>query len=210
MAAQADGTDGELGAARDSEPGLIRRRPLPGGRLLDIGVDTVRFPDGSIGELDLIRHPGAACVLPIRGSLSDPDPEVILLHQYRYAAGGYLYEVPAGIPLGPEESWDACALRELEEETGYRAASLHPLTRIYTTPGFTDEVIHLYAATDLEPGHPAQDADEFIEVVPMALSDALRLIATGELVDAKSICCLLYARTFLLGRDGESARAAGI
>lgn len=186
--------------------GRIARRSLPGSRLLDVGVDTVRFPDGSTGELDLIQHPGAACVLPIQGALSDPDPVVILVHQYRYAAGGYLYEVPAGIPEAPDEPWETCALRELEEETGYRAGRLHPLTRIFTTPGFTDEVIHLFAATELERGDAATDDDEFIEVVAMPLSRALDLIERGELIDGKSICCLLYAWAFLLKpaiRDSE-------
>ena len=171
---------------------------LPGTRILDVGVDTVRFPDGSTGELDLIRHPGASCVLPIHGDLTDPDPDVSLIHQYRYAAGGFIYEVPAGIPTGPDEPWDVCALRELEEETGYRAGRLHPLTRIFTTPGFTDEVIHLYAATALEPGSSDHDHDEFIEVVRMPFSKALDLIRTGQLLDAKSISCLLFAWTFLL------------
>ena len=112
-------------------------------------VDTVRFPDGSEGQLEMIRHVGASAVLPFVGALSDPDPDVLLVRQYRYASDGYLYEVPAGLLGGPEETWEECAHRELEEETGMRASRMTPLTRIYTTPGFTDEVIRLFVATDL-------------------------------------------------------------
>ncbi len=177
---------------------LIEREAVFDGRIVRLSVDTVRFPDGSTGTLELVRHPGASCVLPIFGDLGEPDPDVLLIHQYRYAGGGLMYEVPAGIPEGPSESWSACAHRELEEETGYRARTLHPLTRIYTTPGFTDEVIHLFAATGLSRGSPDHDADEFLEVVRVPFSRALELIRTGELVDAKSIACLLFAGAFLL------------
>ncbi len=183
------------------ESALVERRPVFEGRIVRLSVDTVRFPDGSTSELELIRHPGAACVLPFLGDLSDPDPDVLLIHQYRYAGGGFMYEVPAGMPQGPDESWDECARRELEEETGYRAGTLHPLTHIYTTPGFTDEVIHLYAATDLTKGAVNRDTDEFMEVRRMPISRALGLIREGELVDAKSIACILLARSFLMRRS---------
>ena len=76
---------------------------------MKLTVDTVRFPDGSEGDLEMIRHPGASAILPILGSLDDEDPEVVILRQFRYASGGYLYEVPAGLPQGPEESWEDCA-----------------------------------------------------------------------------------------------------
>jgi ADP-ribose pyrophosphatase len=163
-----------------------------------LSVDHIRFPDGSTGELELIRHPGAACVLPIFGDLSRPDPDVLLLRQYRYAGGGVMYEVPAGIPEGEDETWEACARRELEEETGFKAGTLHPLTHIYTTPGFTDEVIHLFAASDLSPGAVNRDDDEFIEVIRMPFSASLDLIRSGKLVDAKSMACLLFVNEFLL------------
>jgi len=199
MDEEARGSDLGLSRAPTHDAGaLLHRDPVFEGRVVRLSVDQVRFPDGSTGQLELIRHPGASCVLPIFGSLSEPDPDILLLRQYRYAGGGVMYEVPAGIPEGPDESWEACAHRELEEETGLRAGRLHPLTRIYTTPGFTDEVIHLFAGTDLSVGDVDRDDDEFIEVVRMPFSAAMELIRSGSLVDAKSMACLLYARAFLL------------
>ncbi|HEX9885102.1 MAG TPA: NUDIX hydrolase, partial [Longimicrobiales bacterium] len=126
--------------ARDGEPGTLATRAVYDGRIVRLAVDSVRFPDGSSGEMEMIRHPGASAVLPVMGGLDQADPEILLLRQYRYATGGYLYEVPAGLPDGPDEPWEDCARRELEEETGWKAGTLTPLTRIYTTPGFTDEV----------------------------------------------------------------------
>lgn len=194
--------DGEAlsgGAAGAPASGRLSSRPIFDGRIVKLSVDTVRFPDGSVGELEIIRHPGAAAVLPVLGSLPDPDPWVLLLRQYRYASGGALYEVPAGLPLGTEESWEECARRELLEETGYRAGRLQPLTRIYTTPGFTDEVIHLFLATELEKGESRRDADEFIELERMRFSEALELVRSSKLVDCKSVACILYASAFVIG-----------
>jgi ADP-ribose pyrophosphatase len=162
-------------------------------------VDTVRFPDGSTGELEMIRHSGAAAVLPLLDEGDGEEPQVVLIRQYRYATDGYIYEVPAGRPDAPGEEWELCARRELEEETGLRAGRLQRLTTIYTTPGFTDERIHLFLATELTEGAQSRDQDEFMEVVRMPLSEALALIRDGEIVDAKSICTLLYAAGFVLG-----------
>ena len=181
-------------------PGVVGREPIHDGRLLKISMDEVRFPDGTTGRLEMIQHPGASAILPFLDDPWSSDPRVVLIRQYRYATGGYIYEVPAGIPDVPGEPWEDCARRELEEETGYRAGQLRALTRIYTTPGFTDEVIHLFAAWDLEPGSESRDADEFIEVVELRISEALDLARKGELIDAKSLATLLFAQEFL--RDG--------
>ncbi|HEV2132452.1 MAG TPA: NUDIX hydrolase [Longimicrobiaceae bacterium] len=180
-------------------PGRIASRQIYDGRIVNLNVDTVRFPDGSTGELEMIRHSGAAAVLPLFAASDGEDPQVVLVKQYRYATNGYIYEVPAGRPDAPGEDWELCARRELEEETGLRAGKLQRLTTIYTTPGFTDERIHLFLATELTEGAHARDQDEFMEVVRMPLSDALALIRDGEIVDAKSICTLLYAAGFVLG-----------
>lgn len=181
------------------DTGRIARRPIHRGRVVDLSVDTVRFPDGSIGELEFIAHRGASCVLPVVGSPDEADPDILLLRQYRYAAGGPIWEVPAGLPDRADEPWSEVARRELEEETGWRAGRLVALTRIYTTPGFTDEVIRLWIAYDLEEGQRALDDDEFAEVVRLPFSRALQMVRDGEIIDAKSVATLLYAAHFVIG-----------
>jgi ADP-ribose pyrophosphatase len=186
--------------------GLVRSRTVHHGRIVHLSIDTVRFPDGTEGEMEMIRHSGAAAVLPVLGEPGDPDPEIVLVRQYRYASGGYLLEVPAGRPDEPGESWETCARRELEEETGLTAATLKPLTAIHTTPGFTDETIHLFVATGLSEGTVFRDRDEFMEAERMRLSAALEKVRHGEITDAKTICTLLYAERFLLGSLDGAAR----
>jgi ADP-ribose pyrophosphatase len=166
------------------------------GRVLHLSIDTVRFPDGSAGDLEMIRHSGASAVLPLLDPPTDPDPRIILVRQFRYAAGGYLFEVPAGRPHFLGEDWQVCAARELEEETGYIAGELRPLTSILTTPGFTNERIYLFLATDLRRGQTGLDPDEFMETVILRLSEALGLIGQGRIADAKTICTLLFASRF--------------
>jgi ADP-ribose pyrophosphatase len=178
---------------------MVASRPIYKGRIVDLAVDSVRFPDGSRGELELIRHSGAAAVLPVLSDAAGADPVILLIRQYRYAAGGPIIEVPAGRPDEPGEDWDACARRELEEETGLVAAELTYLTTIFTTPGFTDEQIHLFLATGLRTGTRKLDADEFVETVTLPLSEALESIRDGRIRDAKTVCTLLYAAGFLLG-----------
>lgn len=176
---------------------LASRRAYTG-RVVRLDVDTVRFPDGSTGELEMVRHPGAAAIVPC---LTDPrpgtDPTILLIRQFRYAAGGPLWEIPAGT-LDPGEAPDACARRELLEEAGVTADRLHRLTSIFTTPGFTDEVIHLYLATGLTTGTPSRERDEFIEVVPQPLSQVLARVRDGEIRDAKSLVAILYMTRFVV------------
>jgi ADP-ribose pyrophosphatase len=177
-------------------PGKVGGTRVYTGRIISVDLDDVRFPDGSVGQLEMIRHPGASAVVPLVGDL-DGDPEVLLIRQYRYAAEQYLYEVPAG-RLDPGESPAACAHRELREETGYTAARVEQLFTMYTTPGFTDEKIHLFLATGLTAGESAREADEFMELVPTKLSVALTMIERGEIQDAKTALALLYAAGFRL------------
>ena len=180
------------------KPGLIERRPIHKGRIVDLSMDTVRFPNGKTGELEMIRHSGASAVLPVLSDLDGDDPQILLIKQYRYAAGGYLLEVPAGRPDKEGEDWEVCARRELEEETGLVADKMIPLTSIFTTPGFTDEKIRIYLALGLKEGKTNLDDDEFLDTVTMPMSEALRMVRDGEITDAKTICTLLYAAGFLM------------
>ena len=176
----------------------IGSRRLHTGRIINVDLDEVRFPNGSIGELEIVRHPGAAAVVPF---LSDPfgdDPQILLLRQYRYAAEDYLYEIPAG-RLDPGEDPADCARRELREETGCTAERVEHLLTFYTTPGFTDEKIHLFMATGLTQGQSGRESDEFIEVQTFPLSRALSMVGSGDIRDGKTALSLLYTAGFRIG-----------
>jgi ADP-ribose pyrophosphatase len=160
-----------------------------------VATERVTLPNGNSVELDIVHHPGAAAVVPFVSA-----NEVLLIRQYRHAAGGSILEVPAG-KLDPGEPPASCAARELEEEAGFRAARLVELGWIWTTPGFTDERIFLFAAFDLEPVAHRHDPDEVIETLRSSLDDALALVWRGELNDAKSALALLRAARHV-GRIG--------
>jgi ADP-ribose pyrophosphatase len=149
--------------------------------------ERVALPNGRELVLDVVRHPGAAAVVPFLS-----EDEVLLIRQYRHAAGGMILEVPAG-KLDDGETPEVCARRELQEEVGQRAGRLEALGWIWTTPGFTDEKIHLFAAFDLTPVPHCRDDDEIIELVPTSLARALELVWRGEINDAKSALALLQA-----------------
>lgn len=180
-----------------TEPGRVSSRLVHDGRVVHLSIDTVRFPDGTVGELEMVRHSGASAVLPVLDEPDSPDPRILLVRQYRYATGGTILEVPAGRPERPGEEWEVCARRELEEEAGLRAERLVPIGMIYTTPGFTDERIHLFLALGTSAGTQALDDDEFVEPVAMRLSEALERVRSGEIVDAKTICTLHNAAEYL-------------
>jgi ADP-ribose pyrophosphatase len=156
------------------------------GRSIVVAVDEVELPNGRRVALDIVRHPGAAAVVPFETAR-----DVLLIRQFRHAAGGTIWEVPAGKLDGDPP--DVCARKELEEEAGRCAGRLEALGAIWTTPGFTDEVIHLFAAFELETIPMRHEPDEVIEVVRMPLARALAMIWSGELRDAKSALALLHA-----------------
>jgi ADP-ribose pyrophosphatase len=151
------------------------------GKVVTLNVDTVQLPNGVTIDLETIRHPGAAAVVPMKD-----DGTVVLIRQFRHAAGGFIYEVPAG-KLSPGEEPLHCAARELEEEVGYRASSFELLSSIFTAPGFADEVIHVYKATGLTPGRQQLDRDEVLEIVEMPLEQAIERIQDGTIRDGKTI-----------------------
>lgn len=177
---------------------LLRSDELYCGKIITLNRDSVRLPDGTTAEMDILRHPGASAVVPFLSGPMGDEPQILLLRQYRYAAGGYLYEIPAG-RMDPGESPLQCAERELKEETGCIAAQMESITSILTTPGFTDEVIHLFMATGLTHGEPNREADEFVDLVIMRLSEALERISAGEMTDSKTILALLFVAGFKTG-----------
>lgn len=183
----------------ESATGQIASRRVYTGRIINLDIDTVRFPDGSTGEIEMIRHPGASAVVPFLTDPAGEDPQILLIRQYRYAAEQYLYEIPAG-RLDPGEDPADCARRELAEETGCTAESVEHLYTFFATPGFTDEKIHLFMAVGLQHGEASRESDEFVEVETMTLSRALELVQDGVIKDAKSALGLLYAAGFRAGR----------
>jgi ADP-ribose pyrophosphatase len=176
-----------------NEAERLERRHVFQGRIVDLSVDRVRLPNGNVCDLELIRHPGAAAVVPV-----DDDGRVILVRQYRYASGGWLVEVPAG-KLDGDEAPELCATREVEEETGFKVGRLTPLGWIWTTPGFTDEKIWLFLATELTTSRSDLQADEVLTVKTMPLAEAVQLALHGQIRDAKSVCALLRAADHLRG-----------
>jgi ADP-ribose pyrophosphatase len=184
---------------------LISSRRVYAGRIIDLDLDTVAFPNGATGELEMIRHPGAAAVVPFLESPTAADPLVALIRQFRHAADRYVWEVPAG-RLDPGETPEACARRELEEEAGLVADELRRLSTIYTTPGFTDEQIHLFLAHPVQPGAPRPEHDEFVEVHRLRWSAVLELICRGEIVDGKTLACLMFVQCCIRNPERSTLR----
>jgi ADP-ribose pyrophosphatase len=166
------------------------RRSVFVGRKIEVVVDAVTLPNGRAAEREIVLHPGAVAIVPVPAS-----GRVLLVRQYRHAVGGELLELPAGT-LEPGESPDACAERELAEETGCRARSLRLLTAFWSSPGILRERMHLYLAEGLDRVPTRRDEDEVIHVEEFALADALELVRGGRIADAKTIAGLLYVARF--------------
>lgn len=157
------------------------------GNLLKVYCDKVELPNGKEASREFIRHPGAVAVVPIT-----QEGKIVLVRQYRYPIGKTILEVPAG-KLDKGEEPDDCARRELEEETGYVSKNIRRLQSIYTTPGFTDEVIHLYIADELILAKQCLDEDEFLAVEMYTKEEVKVMINDGTITDAKSMLALLLA-----------------
>lgn len=168
----------------------LRRDVLYAGKVFDLLVDQVAYPSGATGVREIARHPGGAVVVPVLDN-----GEVVLVRQWRWPIEGTLLELPAG-KLAPGEDPAACAARELTEETGWIAGRLEPLTSIYTTPGFCDEVLHIFLGTSLRPspaGHAREEGEREMTIHTMSLDDAIGRVRRGEIRDAKTIIGLLLA-----------------
>jgi ADP-ribose diphosphatase len=174
-------------------PAAARSTRVYEGRVVSLRLDEFDLPDGRVLKHEVVEHKGAVAIV----ALAD-DSRVLLIRQWRHAVGEWLHEIPAGT-LEPGEAPEACARRELIEETGFAADSVAPLVSFYTSPGFTTELLHVFLAQDLTPAHGDQDEDERIEVVPVPWREALAMCRDGRIKDAKTIAGLFSAAR-VLGR----------
>ena len=157
------------------------------GKVIKVRVDEVAMPDGSTATREFVEHPGGVGVVALT-----EDNEVILVKQYRKAVGAVVCEIPAG-KLESGEEHLACGIRELEEETGYKAKSFEYLGFVYPSPGFMDEKTHIYLATGLYPGKVNPDPDEYIDTFKMPLKELEEKILNNEIKDAKTVVGVLKA-----------------
>jgi ADP-ribose pyrophosphatase len=170
---------------RPAEAKTIAHRRVFTGRMLSLDVDEVEEPGGVRGVREVVRHPGSVAVLPVH-----EDGLLVLVRQYRYPVAALVWELPAG-KLDGGESPEAGARREMEEEVGLKAGFLEPLSVFYTTPGFCDEVMHVFRATGLTAVPPRPEEDERIEVGSFTLEEARAMIARGEVREGKTLIALL-------------------
>ncbi len=157
------------------------------GKIVTLCCDQVALPNGKPAEREVVKHCGAIAVVPVLAN-----GNIVMVRQYRYPVATELLELPAG-KIDGRETPEACVRRELQEETGYIAGRIRKLAAIFTTPGFTDEVIHLYIAEDLTASEQCPDEDEFLEVEIYSPEEIKRLIAGGDIKDAKTLTGLFLA-----------------
>lgn len=165
---------------------LVEQKEVFNGKVLKMITEIVELPNGKEGYREIVKHPGAVAILAINDK-----GNVILVEQYRRAVDKILLEIPAG-KLEKEEEIEVAAKRELEEETGYKSRKFTYLGKIYTAPGFTDEVIHIYKAEELYKGEVNRDEDEFINVIEMSVEDIKKSIKEGNILDSKTISSIMF------------------
>ncbi len=170
------------------KPTTIASSHLHRGRVIDVSSERLRYANGRVHEIDFVRHPGAAAVVAV-----DEAGRVCLVRQYRHGIGDFLWEIPAG-KLDPGETPAACAIRELNEETGVAARRWTPLGLYIPAPSIFTEVIHMYLARELEVGVPTPDADEELELAWMPIGEAIGKILRGEWNDGKTALALARAQ----------------
>ncbi|WP_139489266.1 NUDIX domain-containing protein [Brevibacillus dissolubilis] len=174
----------------------ISSQPIFDGKVIKVKVDEVLLPNGNTSKREIVNHPGAVAVIPITD-----DGQMVCVRQFRKPLERSILEVPAG-KLEKGEDPLECAKRELEEETGYQASQYTHISSFYTSPGFADEILHLYMATGLTAGESRPDEDEFVEILHLTLEEAKKLHETGEIRDAKTVLALFAWENQLLKQHG--------
>lgn len=179
----------------DFEEKTISVNKIYKGRIIEVEAQKVTLPDGRTASRDIIRHPGAAAIIPVNDK-----NEVYMVRQYRKPIEKVLLEIPAG-KLDPGEDPEACAERELKEETGLTATEIKHLVSVYSTPGFSDEVLHIYSATGLSQGETSKDEDEFISCEKVHIDKLVDMVLNNEINDAKTVIGILLADRMCNQRD---------
>ncbi len=169
---------------------FYKRDVVFSGRAINLRVDEVILPNGKHATREYMDHPGAVAVVPFIDKNT-----IVMVKQYRHPVGKVTLEVPAG-KIDKGEKPRSCVGRELEEETGFRARKIIKLNSFWPTPAFANEVIHIYAATDLKPTRQNPDEDEFIDAIRVKFSDALKMVKAGKIQDSKTVIALLLWRSF--------------
>ncbi|MCX7697882.1 MAG: NUDIX hydrolase [Candidatus Goldbacteria bacterium] len=170
---------------------LKKRKKIYDGRIIKLYKDTININNRTFIR-DIIVHPGSVVLIPL---LNKKTKEIILIKQFRYAIGKYIFELPAGT-LEKNENPLSCARRELKEETGYIAKKIKKITEIYPSPGIMTEKMHIFIATDLIKSQQELDIDENISIKKIKLDEAIRMIKKGKITDAKTIVGLLLLKNF--------------
>ncbi|WZL74914.1 NUDIX hydrolase [Clostridiaceae bacterium 35-E11] len=169
----------------------LKSQKIYEGKMIDLRVDTVKLPGEKHATREIVEHPGAVAIVPIT-----EEGKIIMIKQFRKPVDEALLEVPAG-KLDENEDPSVCAARELKEETGYEAENIKFLFKFYTSPGFSNEIMYLYVATQLTPGEAMPDEDEYIDMESYPLEKLLDMIHNGEIKDSKTIIGIMAAKTFL-------------
>ena len=173
---------------------LLERKRLYEGKVFNMIVDQIEYPSGNRSVREIAEHPGGAVALAVF-----PDRQILFVKQHRYPIDAVIYELPAG-KLHPGEDPMACAQRELEEETSYRARTWRKLTSIYTTPGFCSEILHIFLATGIEKvahGQTLEEGEHSLKVELLPFEAAIAMIERGEIVDGKTIVGILMGDRLL-------------
>lgn len=169
----------------------ISSKKIFGGKIIELYVDEVELQNNKVVTREKVSHPGAVGIVPL-----SKEGKIILVKQFRYPTGGVLLEIPAG-KMGKNENAADCARRELKEEIGAAGGKLMHLSTFYTSPGFCDEILYLYLATDFERKENNLEEDEFLDVIELKMKDALTYVKNGKIKDAKTIIGIILSRDYL-------------